>query len=202
MTSTPRFRTPPSSATAASGSGRGLPCAPFTFSTTRTPLPFTSRRRSPSVGRGRQGFAIRGVHGRDVVTIHSHGVPAEGPGAVRVRIEVPAVHGLAPLPKPVHIDDRGQVVEAFVGGVFERLAHRTLRHLARRTAPRPGRAAGRAACRPGRGRHPRAGLGRVTRWPSTHGSAGVWWPSRRLPNRRKVNSSSLEMAPIAFRSAS
>jgi hypothetical protein len=57
-------------------------------------------------------------------------VPAEGLGALRVRVEVPAVHRLAALPEAVYVDDRDQVVELLVPRVLEGLPHRALGHLA------------------------------------------------------------------------
>src|SRR5213076_95803 len=51
-------------------------------------------------------------------------------GPVRVRVEIPAVHGLAALSEAVDVDDRGQVVEPVEGRVLERLPHRALGDLA------------------------------------------------------------------------
>ena len=93
------------------------------------------------------------------------------------------MHRLAALAEPVDVDDRGQVVELVVGRRARtppRSSPRPSR--CRRTAPRRGTAAGRAACRRAR---PRPPIGRP--WPSepvatsTHGSTGVGWPSSRLP---------------------
>jgi hypothetical protein len=66
----------------------------------------------------------------EVVTVDYQRFPAERTGAVSVGLGVPAVHRLAALPEPVHVDDDGQVVESPVGRVFERLPDRSLRHLA------------------------------------------------------------------------
>ena len=66
----------------------------------------------------------------DVVAVDLDRVPAEGASAVCVGIEVPAVHGLAALPKPVDVQDRDDIVELVVGGVLERLPLRAFGHLA------------------------------------------------------------------------
>jgi hypothetical protein len=73
----------------------------------------------------------------DVVPVDLDRVPAESTEAVRVGREVPTVHRLAALPEPVHVDDRGQVVELVEGGVLGCLPHRALGHLAV-AADRPG----------------------------------------------------------------
>src|SRR5207248_1236234 len=67
------------------------------------------------------GLGVGGVDGGDVVAVADDRVPAEGPGPLGVGVEVPAVHGLARLAQAVDVDDGGDVVEAVVGGVLERL---------------------------------------------------------------------------------
>src|SRR5436189_2886562 len=57
-------------------------------------------------------------------------VPAEGTGAVRVRVEIPSVHRLAALAEPVDVEDRDDVVELVVRGVLEGLPLRSLGDLA------------------------------------------------------------------------
>ena len=66
----------------------------------------------------------------DVVAVDLDCVPAEGTSAFGVRVEIPPVHRLARLAKPVHVDDRREVVEPVVSRVLERLPDRPLRHLA------------------------------------------------------------------------
>ena len=75
-------------------------------------------------------LAVGRVHGLNVVSVDRDGLPAEGPRALGVGLEVPAVHGLAGLAETVHVHDRDQVVELPEGGVVEGLPHRALRHLA------------------------------------------------------------------------
>ena len=69
------------------------------------------------------------VDGGDVVAVDLDRLPAERLGAAAVRVEIPAVHRLARLAEPVHVDDRDQVVEAVEAGRLERLPHRPLGHL-------------------------------------------------------------------------
>ena len=123
------FRMPPSSSTASSATA--LPCQPPWSSTFEYPLPF-SVFATIAVGfpRRRLGLAVGGVDLLDVVAVDLDRVPAERAQAVRVRGQIPAVHGLAPLAEPVDVDDRGQVVELVEGGVLGRLPHRALGHLA------------------------------------------------------------------------
>ena len=66
----------------------------------------------------------------EVMSLDLDRLPAEGLCPLRVRVEIPAVHRLAALAEPVHVDDRGQVLELVEGGVLERLPHRALGHLA------------------------------------------------------------------------
>ena len=89
----------------------------------------------PGHDHGRAAVDVRGLGERavdlvDVVAVDLDRVPAEGPCAVGVGVEIPAVHRLAGLAEPVDVDDRGQVVEAVVCGVLERLPDRSLGHLA------------------------------------------------------------------------
>ena len=76
------------------------------------------------------GLAVGPVDRVDVVAVDLDRVPAEGPRAVGVGVEIPAVHRLAALAEPVHVDDRDQVVEPVESGVLEGLPHRALGHLA------------------------------------------------------------------------
>src|SRR3712207_7529745 len=59
----------------------------------------------------------------DVVSVDRDRVPPEGFRAARVRLEVPAVHRLARLPEPVHVDDRDEVVELVERGVLRSEEH-------------------------------------------------------------------------------
>ena len=79
---------------------------------------------------GRLRLAVGRVDLLDVVPVDLDRVPAERAEALGVRGEIPAVHRLAALAEPVHVDDRGQVVELVEGGVLGRLPHRSLGHLA------------------------------------------------------------------------
>src|SRR5581483_6736874 len=79
---------------------------------------------------GRRRLRVRGVDLLDVVTVDLDRVPAEGAGALDVAAQVPAVHRFATLPEPVHVENGGQVVEAVVAGVLERLPDRALGRLA------------------------------------------------------------------------
>src|SRR4029453_7637787 len=65
-----------------------------------------------------------------VVAVDLDRMPAEGPRTLGVDVEVPAEHRLAPLPETVDVENRGEVVELVVGGVFERLPHGPLGGLA------------------------------------------------------------------------
>ena len=88
----------------------------------------------------RDGLRIGLVDRLEVVAVDLDRVPAERLGARRVRVEIPAHHRLAALAEPVDVDDRGEVVEAVVRCVLERLPHRALRHLAVAAQhPHPGR---------------------------------------------------------------
>ena len=73
---------------------------------------------------------VRAVDLLEVVPVDLDRLPAEGLGPLRVRVQIPAVHRLAALPEPVHVDDRGQVLELVERGVLEGLPHRALGHLA------------------------------------------------------------------------
>ena len=77
-----------------------------------------------------EGLGVRGVDRLHVVAVDLDRMPAEGLRPLRVRVEIPAVHRLAALAEPVHVDDRDQVVELLVPGMLERLPHRALGHLA------------------------------------------------------------------------
>ena len=130
LTSTWMSRIPPSSAIAASGSSSGLPCLPGWFATALTPVALLrlgdDHCRLP--GR-RDRLRVGLVDGRDVVPVDLDGLPAERLGSNSVGVEVPAVHRLAGLAEPIHVDDGGQVVERVEARVLERLPHRALRHL-------------------------------------------------------------------------
>src|SRR5581483_6482450 len=76
------------------------------------------------------GLRVRGVDLLDVVAVDLDRVPAEGASALDVAAQVPPVHGLAALSEPVHVENGGQVVEAVVAGVLERLPDRALGRLA------------------------------------------------------------------------
>ena len=79
----------------------------------------------------RERFLIRAVDGLDVVAIGLDRCPAERLGAAaNVGREIPAVHCLAALAEPVHVENRDQVVEFIERGVLERLPHRALGRLA------------------------------------------------------------------------
>ena len=97
----------------------------------RVALPLDGSRddRGRTAGRG-LCLAVRSVDRLDVVPVDLDRVPAERLEAPRVRREIPAVHRLAALPQPVHVDDRRQVVELVERGVLGRLPHRALGHLA------------------------------------------------------------------------
>ncbi len=109
------------------------------------------------------------------------------------------MHRLPGLPKPVDVDDRGQVVEPVERGMLDRLPDGSLGHL-RVTAqhPDPVRkaveplAGQRDADRDGQALAERAGRD------VDPGKIGVGWPSMRLPSLRKVSISSSEMAPAAL----
>src|SRR5438034_950819 len=75
-------------------------------------------------------LVVRTVDRLDVVSVDLDRVPAEGPRAIRVRVEIPAVHRLAALPEPVDVDDRDQVVELVERAVLERLPLRSFGDLA------------------------------------------------------------------------
>ena len=130
-TSIVMWRIPPSSAIAASGSSSALPWNPSLFSTAFTPLPLIVLRHDHGRHACRlESLGVRGVDRLHVVTVDLDRLPAESLGSLRVRVEIPAVHRLAALAEPVHVDDRDQVVELLVPGVLERLPHRALGHLA------------------------------------------------------------------------
>ncbi len=78
----------------------------------------------------RERLGVGAVDGLDVVPVHLQRVAAERTRAVDVAARVPAVHRLAALAEPVHVEDRDQVVESVVGGVLERLPLRSLGDLA------------------------------------------------------------------------
>ena len=130
-TSIVMLRIPPSSSIAASGSSSALPWKPSLFSTAFTPLPLivlaTITVGAPVVSSASAYARVDRLH---VVAVDLDRMPAEGLGPLRVRVEIPAVHRLAALAEPVHVDDRDQVVELLVPGVLERLPHRALGHLA------------------------------------------------------------------------
>ena len=75
-------------------------------------------------------LAVGGVDRVDVVPVDLERLPAERLEAAGVRGEIPAVHRLAPLAEPVHVDDRREVVELVERGVLRGLPHRALGHLA------------------------------------------------------------------------
>jgi hypothetical protein len=90
-------------------------------------------RASEDHGRAPTGLSRApegGVDLREVVTVDLDRLPAEGPGALGVDVEIPAVHRLRALSEPVDVDDRGQVVELLVRAVIEGLPDRALGHLA------------------------------------------------------------------------
>src|SRR5437762_13648148 len=79
-----------------------------------------------SVGR----FGVGAVDRVAVVAVDLDRVAAERPRAVRVRVEIPAVHRLAALAEPVHVEDRDEVVELVEGGMLEGLPLRAFGDLA------------------------------------------------------------------------
>ena len=150
---------------------------------------------------GRDRLCVRRVDRLDVVPVDLDRVPAEGLGPLRVGVEIPAVHRLAALAEPVDVDDRRQVVELLVGGVLEGLPHRALGHLAVAAQhPDPVRklveplAGERDADREGKALAERAGRDVDPRDASA--SDGL---RSRLPNLRKVSSSSSVIAPAALK---
>ena len=129
-TSTTMLRIPPSSSIASSGWSSAFPCQFSWFSTSLTPLPL-SVCATITVGWPWCGAPpVGAVDLLEVVPVDLDRLPAEGLGPLRVRVEIPAVHRLAALAEPVHVDDRGQVLELVERGVLERLPHRALGHLA------------------------------------------------------------------------
>ena len=79
---------------------------------------------------GRECFAVRTIDCLDIVALDFDRMPAERAGAVRVRVEIPAVHRLTALAEAIDVDDRDQVVEAVERRVLERLPLGALRDLA------------------------------------------------------------------------
>ena len=58
------------------------------------------------------------------------GLPSEGGDARLISFQVPAVHGLSPLPQAVNVKDPYEVVQLVVGGDLHGLPLRALRHFA------------------------------------------------------------------------
>src|SRR5207244_4063166 len=79
---------------------------------------------------GAERLLVRAVDRLDVVAVDLDRMPPEGPCAVRVRVEVPPVHRLAPLPETVDVDDGDEVVEPVERRVLEGLPLRALCDLA------------------------------------------------------------------------
>jgi hypothetical protein len=79
---------------------------------------------------GARRFLVGAVDGGEVVAIDLDRVPAEGPGPAGVGVEIPAVHGLAPLAEAVDVDDGRKVVEPAERRMLEGLPHRALGDLA------------------------------------------------------------------------
>src|SRR5579859_2588029 len=75
-------------------------------------------------------FRIGGVDLLNVVSVNLDRAPAKRSRARRIRVAIPAQHRLAPLPKPVHIEDADQVVELVMATKLHRLPDRAFRHLA------------------------------------------------------------------------
>ena len=75
-------------------------------------------------------LGVGAVDRLDVVAVDLDRVAAEGARAVGVGVEIPAVHRLAALAEPVHVEDRDEVVELEVRRVLERLPLRALGDLA------------------------------------------------------------------------
>ena len=72
----------------------------------------------------------RGIDLTDVVAVDGQGRPAESCETVDVGLRVPAVTGLAALAEAIDVHHERQVVEFGKAGLFDRLPHRALSHLA------------------------------------------------------------------------
>ena len=105
-------RSPPSSATAASGSSSGLPCHPSLSSTAATPEPFLVRAKITAGFGGGKRRRVGGVDLVDVMAVDLVDVPTVGRHPGRPGRGVPFVHRRAALTEPVDVDDRDQVGEA------------------------------------------------------------------------------------------
>ncbi len=75
-------------------------------------------------------LGVGAVDRLDVVAVDLDRVAAERPRAIGVGVEIPAVHRLAALTEPVHVEDRDEVVELVERRVLERLPLRALGDLA------------------------------------------------------------------------
>ena len=200
-TSTTMFRTRPAPRSPRSGWSSALPCQ---FSLVLDRLDALALDRVRDDHRRLAGrvprLGVGAVDRLEVVPVDLDRVPAERLGPLRVRVEVPAVHGLAALPEPVHVDDRGQVARA----------RRTRRARTPPTSsPRPSRCR-RTGTQTRYGSRSRFLPARATPtaigspWPSepvatsTHGISGSGDPPCGCRRSRNVRSSSSVIAPAAL----